>query len=211
MADIGEGFDIQIGVGNSYHHEALTCLIIASLEISAKDFRFVHWPQLLQMEKVPEATRNHSTPFHLPLIGLSQKNQVPDGAPFCIFGDKVLCFPGIETDMGTEVLNGNRRVTIKRKLEGYINIAYHKTYQSHYGMPNMLVPFVTTSETRMKNMMKILEQITEGKGCSYIIFKHTPHLRSIGQSPEPADLLSDQWLRVGHEPFDFKQRLSGHT
>lgn len=211
MADIGEGIDIQIGAGNSYHHEALTCLVIASLEIGSKDYRFIHWPELLQMQKMPESTKNHPTPFHLPLIGMKQKNQVPDGAPFCIAGDKLLCFPGIETDMSTEVLNGTRRVTIKKKLEGYINIAYHKTYQSHFGMPNMVVPFVTTSETRMKNMMNLLDQITDGKGCSYIMFKHAPHLRSIGHSPEPANLLSEQWLRVGHEPFDMTQQLSGHS
>ena len=209
MEEIGEAIDIPVGAGNAYHHEVLTCLVIASMEISAKDYRFVHWPELLQQSRVPETTRQAANPFHLPLIGRQQKHQVPDGAPFCIAGEKLLCFPGIETDMGSEPLTGSRRVTIEKKFAGYGKVMHHRTYRAHYGMPTMLIPFVTTSETRMHNMMALLERMTEGKGCSYILFKHTPHLRALDRSPEPADLLSDAWRRVGHPPFDLQDQLGG--
>lgn len=210
LKDFGEDMDIAIGSGNSYHHEALTCLVIASMEISTRDYRFVHWPELLRQSKVPESTRVSSNPFQLPLIGMKQKHQVPDGAPFCIAGKRLICFPGIETDMGTETLTGSGRVTIKNKFEGYRNISKHRTYESHFGMINMIVPFVTTSEKRMHNMMSLLNQITGGKGCSFILFKHASHLRSLDRSPDPADLLSEEWLRVGHEPFDLRAQLEGH-
>ncbi|RZV59501.1 MAG: hypothetical protein EX270_01625 [Pseudomonadales bacterium] len=208
LALLGENLEISIGVGNSYHHEALTCLIIASIEIACRGYRFKHWPDILRMPKIPESTRESSTPFHLPLIGMKQKSQVPDGTPFCIVSESnLLCFPGIETDMGTEVLNGNRRVTIKRKLEGYVNITKHRTYKTHYGLPNMIVPFVTTSERRMKNMIHLLDQVTNSKGASNIIFSHTEHLRSSKDSPDPVDLLQSEWLRAGHEPFNFEEKL----
>ncbi len=72
----------------------------------------------------------------------------------------------------------------------------------------MMVPFVTTSEKRMKNMMKLLDKITEGRGARYIIFKHLPNLASIEKTPEPTDLLlTDPWERVGHEPFDILSEL----
>ncbi|GAB5450251.1 MAG: hypothetical protein Hals2KO_05790 [Halioglobus sp.] len=203
-----EYFDISIGNGNSYHHEALTCLIIASIEIASSEFTFIDWPQILNAKMLPEETKTSPKPFNIPLIGLTQKSLVPDGTPFCIKGSKTLCFAGTETDMSTENLTGTRKVTIEKKFKAYLNIAQHRTYKKHFGFPNMVIPFVTTSEKRMGNMMKLLETVTNGKGCSFIVFKSTPHLRSVESSPDPIDFISGAWRRVGHPPFDLVNELS---
>lgn len=204
----GLSHGVTIGKGNSYHHELLTCLIIASLEIACTDLRFIHWPELLTFNKVPEATKTSSKPFNIPLIGLGQQTLVPDGTPFCIKGKRTLCFPGIEMDMGTENLVGAQRATIQRKFEGYLNIARHQTYKSHFGFPNLVVPFVTTSERRMLHMMELLDKVTSGNGCTFICFTHMPHLRSTADSPEPVDLLAGQWERVGYPPLSLGAELS---
>lgn len=206
LEEIGLDFDLIIGNGNSYHHEALTCLIIASMEIESSS-SFLHWPEILNAKMLPQETKESTKPFHIPLRGMSQKHLVADGAPFCIQGERTLCFLGTETDMGNENLTGTRRVTIEKKFEGYLNIAHHKTYKKHFGFPNMVVPFVTTSEKRMENMMKLLEKVTKGKGCSFILFKSAPHLRSVEYSPDPVDLIQGDWMRVGHPPFDINKEL----
>ena len=83
------------------------------------------------------------------------------------------------------------------KYFGYLEVARRKTYQKHFDFPNMIVPVVTTSKKRMLNMMKLLNETTNGKGCSFIIFKYVPHFTSMEKTPEPTDiLLTRDWERV---------------
>lgn len=105
MVEHGLGIDVKIGTGNSYHHEVLTCLVTASMEISCP-LEFVHWQDLLTFKKVPATTKTSATPFSIPLVHLDRKHLRPDGAPFCLRDARPLCFLDVETDMSTEVLAG---------------------------------------------------------------------------------------------------------
>lgn len=69
----------------------------------------------------------------------------------------------------------------------------------------MVIPFVTTSEVRMKNMMTLLEAITPK--CSFILFKFTDDLRRADKSPDPVALLDDEWNRLGLPPFCIEREL----
>lgn len=202
----GLGTEYQIGKGNSFWHEVHTCILVASLELQFKD-QFIHWPTILKQEKVPVATRESSSPFNIPVQTPHNKHAIPDGLPFCIRGNRALFFLGIETDMSTESLTGASKKTIEKKLLNYIDIAQRKTYQTHYGFPNMLIPFITTSEKRMNNMMEVLDSITHGKGASYILFSHVPHLKYQEESPDPFDLTTP-FQRVNNPPFDLSTELN---
>lgn len=201
MRDLGRSYDYSPPKGNSYHHELLTSMCIASLEIACSEIEFIHWPQVMTFDMVPDHTKASKVPFHLPLLHCSQHSLIPDGTPFVIRGSKTLCFAGIETDMHTENITGKNKATLDGKFRGYMNIAGHKTYSSHYGFPNLMVPFITTSERRMKSMMNQLEAVTEGKGATFMIFTHVPNPRVIDNSPEPYDLLTRTWYRVGKPPI----------
>lgn len=205
----------KVGNGDPYHHELLTCLVIASLEIECKQIAgvdFIPWSELITFDQVPTSTKLAENPFRIP----NGKNKqgattytIPDGLPFLLRGNsKQFFFPGIETDMNTESLTGNARVTVEKKFKSYINIANNKMFKKHFGFDNMLVLFVFTSRQRMENAKKLLDKITKGRGCSFILFTYTDHLRSTRTSPDPVQLLPSDWDRVGKPSINLLEELN---
>ena len=71
-----------------------------------------------------------------------------------------LFFPGIEADCGTEPIDASDfdRSSIAKKFAAYIAIAEQRMHRSHFGFPNFFVPFITTTEARLR--------IDDGRCCS---------------------------------------------
>ena len=166
-----------------FSHELLVCTIQASLEITcmeATDLTYVPWSEILSYKSLPETTRRAEHPFRIPVtVEGRSRTYAPDGKPAGIRykspsrGSVALCFPGFEADCATEPLDPVHRYerqSIRYKFQAYLDIARRRTYTTHFGFPNMIVPFVTTAEARMRNMMALLEKLTDGNGTSFIVF-----------------------------------------
>lgn len=198
----------------NFDHELMACRLIASFELAAignPSLRFISWEAILTSPKTPEATRKAPRPTHIPVsftVGdkAYQVEVCADGKPFGIeyrISDQPPTYRfcvGVEADTGTEPLHSYdiERSSIFKKFLAYLAIEERQTYRSHFGFPNLLVPFVTTTETRMRSMMALLQTITGGRGSRTILFKSwNLEPRNWG----PASALSEPWQRAGYTPL----------
>lgn len=225
LSELGLRIPHRVGHGKNFSHELLVCLIQASLEISCREYsqlEYVSWNTILTYKTLPNATRISATPFKMPVTVLGKKRHlIPDGTPAGIWyrsdgGKRVaMCFVGFEADCATEPhepLEIYERANTEFKLRAYLDIAAKKTYHTHFGFPNMVVPIVTTNAARLQNMMGVLEKLTNGKGASSIIFKSIPAFGAFEKSPQPSDLvLTTPWQRVGYTPLEVVSALEARA
>ncbi|MDR3570642.1 MAG: replication-relaxation family protein [Candidatus Pacebacteria bacterium] len=204
----------------SYHHnfahELMVAQIMASIELGSRkecNVRFITWPEILAHQGTPAATRDSATPATIrvsyELRGERRSDEITaDARPFGIERTtdgkrSYLFFPGIEADCGTEPIDASNtdRSSVAKKLAAYLTIARDGIHRSHFGFPNFFVPFITTSEARMRSMMHVVERLTEGRGSKTLLFKTFPSFTS-PQRPTPnGHMLIEPWHRVGAEPL----------
>ena len=105
--------------------------------------------------------------------------------------------PGIEADCATEPLETDNfeRSSIIKKFYLYLEIEKHELYRSHFGFPNMLIPFITTNPIRLQSMKDKLHKITNGKGSKIILFgKPYPAFTTFEKAAASLRLRSHQYL-----------------
>ena len=203
---------------SNFAHELMTCELMASFELGAREAgaRLVAWSDILQSENLPAETRRapqpHAIPVTVSLAGqITATHALADGEPFGIgrsLGPQTAYFfcPGVEADCGTEPIDTSdfQRSSLFKKFVLYLAIDAQDIYRSHFGFPNLYVPFVTTNAARLASMMKILERITGGAGSRTLLFKTFPAFTSFRKPPPPSGhMLTEDWQRVGHPPFNF--------
>jgi hypothetical protein len=212
----------RLGVVRQYHHELMICDVIASIEIGARadpNLRYISWEEILMSPKMPESTRNAANPLAVPvsvsyacpprseITYHSDKPLIPDalfGIEYTVNDQKRYRFFALEADRNTEpAFRGNlQQSSYLRKILQYREIAARFLYNTQWGLPNLLVLNVTTNERHMHNLMRLVNEMTAGKGSSYLLFKTMPSLASLEKAPSPTpDLLTDVWLRAGLGPF----------
>jgi len=198
----------------NFSHAALASHATASIEtgvIAAPNSRLITWTEILSSQSMPEATKRLDYPAGIPtayeIDGLRYEKMVrADSPPFGIVlaiddRKKFRFFPGIEADTGTEpiTVSNFERTSIFSKFKAYLAIESDQTYRSHFGFPIFFVPFLTTSESRMRAMMNELDRITGGRGSKDLIFKVA---RKDGA---PGYLYDEPWQRVGHDPINLSK------
>lgn len=201
----------------SFTHEVMTCQIMASFELGARTngARLITWDDILQSENLPDATRQSPKPWNIPVTLAMGGERISthvaaDGSPFGIRRERdgrpsyFFC-PGIEADCGTEPIDASdfARSSIYKKFALYLAIEAQGIHGSHFGFPNLYVPFVTTTKARMESMMALLERMTKGAGSKAILFTAFPTTISV-EKPQPSGrMLEDGWERVSHPSFNF--------
>jgi hypothetical protein len=202
---------------SNFNHELMVAQITASIELGTSqnpDIKLITWPEILASENTPKATQEAATPASIrasySLRGEAQTSDIiADGQPFglerTIDGKRsYLFFPGIEADCGTEPIDaGNpERSSIAKKFAAYLAIVEQGAHRSHFGFPNFFVPFITTSDARMRSMMELLDRLTAGRGPKILLFKTFPSLTS-AEKPAAATghMLTEAWQRVGFPPL----------
>lgn len=181
-----------------FAHRLLQDLVLASIRLSvARDpsLAFVPWLDLAATGKIPAATLDSAEPHAIPL---ESGKIIPDGKPFAIrAGNRWRFVLGMEVDRGTEPLTSPQaRRSIAKKLDNYAECFSRKLYLSHYGFPNAVVLFVTTSAARMQNMMALCERVIGP--CSYLAFARTTDWAIAPSFPSPHGDLLGPFERVGH-------------
>jgi hypothetical protein len=77
-------------------------------------------------------------------------------------------------------------------------IAEQGLHRSHFGFPNFLVSFITTTAARLSTMMELLARMTAGRGSKILLFKTFPSFTSPERPPAASGhMLTVPWQRVG--------------
>src|SRR3954469_13457126 len=162
---------------------------------------------------MPEVSKNAPKPWAIPVTYRGETYTVEaDGEPFgierVVDGKKRYFFcPGIEADLNTEGLESAsfERSSIVKKFTLYFEIERQQLYRTHFGFPNMLVPFFTTDAEHLNNMKALLHKMTDGKGSRTILFREPYAVFNTFRDPLPPSghTLTTSYERVGHEPFHF--------
>ncbi len=218
LDDLAPPSAFRVGAGAPYWHEQLTCLVMASLELSAarEHVAMLSWRDVLA--QAPARVRELAAPFAisiaLPELPGPKRTLRPDALPFGLRGSRDLWFPGIEVDRHTEPLHPTdlraRSSSILLKFLLYRQFVRERLFHTHYGMPNVMVPIITVNDTHLANMIDLALSITDGRGFKWMLFRSLPALASVATSPEPQlDLLRTPWLRAGNDPIRLMEALDG--
>lgn len=182
-------------------HSLMICEVLASLDLGIRarpGLRLIGWQEILG--RAPEATRSSPTPFRIPRP--SGGSVIPDG----LFGIEYRSgnknsyrFFALEADRGTmPVVRSNPEQTSHLgKISAYREILERRAYKTHWGIPNLLVLTVTTSEARMAGMLNRLGE-QDGSHAA-ILFKAVT--RDALRQPM-TQILTEPWRRAALPPLD---------
>ena len=146
---------------------------------------------------VPRSKKAHR--FDRPLV--------PDalfGLEYTVGGQKRYRFFALEADRNTEPVTRSdlRQSSYLRKILQYREIAARSIYKSQWGLPNLFVLNVTVNQRHEQNIMRLVDELTGGKGSPSLLFKTMPSLASLEKAPLPEpDMLTESWHRAGHDHF----------
>lgn len=201
---------------HNFAHELMACTIAASFEIGAKtcpSVQIMWWHQLMDSPQMPAATKQLTNPQVLLYSGDGRQDEVAsDWRPFVIernYESRSFIFVfGFEADCGTEPIDTAdfERSAIRNKLVAYLTALQHDVPRQRYGATTFMVPFITTTEARMRSMMALLESLHAGPLGKRFLFKHVPSFTSF-EKPAPAagHMLTEPWHRAGFDPFSFTE------
>lgn len=200
----------------NFAHELMACTIYASFEIGAKtnsNIRIIDWHELIDSPQMPAATKQLLNPQVLLCSGDGKQEEIAsDWRPFVIernFESKSYIFVfGFEADCGTEPIDtaDSERSAIRNKFIAYLTALEHDVPRQRYGATTFMVPFVTTTEARMRSMIALLERLSPGPFAKRFLFKHTPSFTSFDKpAPATGHMLTEPWHRAEFDPFRFTE------
>ena len=204
-ADLGEARTFLADTAHrQFLHSLMICEVLASLDIGVRDdprLRFIAWPEIL--DRSPEATRASGRPFRLPVP--SGGYLVPDGLfgiEYAQDGKKAYRFFSLEADRGTMPVARSKpgQTSYLGKVAAYREIIARQAHKTHWGIPNLLVLTVTTSETRMQAMLAGLGDDINSNAT--LLFKAI----TAADLTRPANhLLRKSWSRAGLHPLQIDE------
>ncbi len=200
----------------NFAHELMACTMAASFEIGTKarpDIRIIGWNELIESPQMPAATKQLTNPQVLLFSGDGKQEEIAsDWRPFVIernFESKSYIFVfGFEADCGTEPIDtaDAERSAIRNKFIAYLTALEHDVPRQRYGATTFMVPFITTTQARMRSMIALLERLRPGPLAKRFLFKHTPSFTSFDKpAPATGHMLTEPWHRAGFDPFRFTE------
>jgi hypothetical protein len=177
----------------------------------------------------PEATRRKDNPFEIPSHARYRhpRSGKEYSTPTGIVPDKLCGFQNNATGRQLFIMlevhrtvpltdaNPNRK-TVLKTLAAYRRMnsksaqsSVAPIYQQHFGIPNMLVLWATTSDQKAANILALVDHMTEGKGSGLFgagcLLMHQNQLRS----PKPdVDILEHKWQRCRREAVSILELLA---
>ena len=200
----------------NFAHELMACTVAASFEIGARNnpnIRIIGWHQLTDSAQMPADTKQLTNPQAIPFTRGGKREEVEsDWRPFVFernFAAKSYIFVfGFEADCGTEPIDtaDSERSAIRNKFTAYLTALEQDMPRRHFGASTFMIPFITTTEARMRSMIALLERLGAGPLARRFLFKHIPSFTSF-ERPAPATghMLTEPWHRAGFNPFRFTE------
>ena len=125
----------------------------------------------------PEETRSAREPLRWEAVSIEQGRRerwtvVPDGLFGLTFPDETAAYFLLELDRGTIPISrsGGDHRSIRRKLKTYYGGWRAQRHIEQFGVKQMRVLTVTSSQERMHNMVGAVRSITEGRGSNFFLF-----------------------------------------
>ena len=168
----------------------------------------------------PEATRRKDNPFEIPSHAAYRHPRsgkehsiatgiIPDklfGLENTATGRQLFIMLEVHRTVPLTDANPNRK-TVLKTLAAYRRMNARPThsstapiYQRHFGLPNMLVLWATTSDQKAANILTLVDHLTDGKGSALFGAGCLPMHDNQLRSPKPdADILEYKWQRCGRE------------
>lgn len=206
-----------------FAHMLMICDTLASIEIGTRrtaNIRFIPWFEILR--KAPPARRQLGGPLTLP-VRISHRfvsnrqfhqekfNLMPDGLFGLEYqqasGEKLYRFFALEAERRNRVhTNSLKGSSYLKKILAYQYVLENRIFESHLGLPNLLILTVTPNAARIQTMKEALTDVYGPGGCANFLFQaipvHGETCRSYNGFP---DLFSEPWERARHGPFYIDQ------
>jgi hypothetical protein len=183
-----------------FTHTLMVSEILASIELAVRavpHLRFISPQEVIA--RAPDQARKAGNPLEMAVSG---GKLIPDGLFGIEYGSKAYRFFALEADRNTmpSTRSDLRQSSFLRKLVAYRTLAAEKLHKSHWGIPNLLVLTVTTSDAHMRTLMSGLEGLTVSS--TIFLFKAMPALGNVLHAACPCStLLTEPWERVGNDPI----------
>jgi hypothetical protein len=175
-------------------HTLAIAEFMTALELSCRgrsDVELVREREIIA--EAPEATRRAREPLRWVVRPERKRNEVwsvvPDGMFALSFADGTASYFLFEIDRGTIpiVRSSFDHRSIARKLDIYYQGWRAGRHVEQFGVKQLRVLFVTESPERVKNMLRALDQVTDGRGSNLFLFIDRPTLAA-------ADPLEVEWV-----------------
>jgi hypothetical protein len=196
-------------LSGGFAHAAMTVAITANIDLEATKagVRFISQEEVL--DKAPQKTLDIPASISYAFKNETQHSTRPT-TPDQLFGLEYPTgyrFFAVEADRGMEPIEPTnlKANSILRKLLSYDYILRRGDYRKQLAIPQLFVLFVTTSEARASNMVKLAEKLF--KRSNFMLFTHIPGFdRDFFKSPALLPRLwTRPWLRAGTDPFDISK------
>jgi Replication-relaxation len=185
-----------------FKHAVSICDCLASIELATSErsaLRFIPWSEILA--RAPEKTKACPMPFRIPVApGIAI---VPDGLFGLEYqsGDKNgYRFFALEVDRGTMPVTrtDGRQTSYFGKLEAYRELVARELHKSHFGIPNLFVLTVTTTERRVDDIVHAWGD--RGGLTARFLFKADGAASGTSFAPSPR-LVGEPWRRATCAPL----------
>jgi len=165
-----------------------------SLEVACRSRENIHIVREDQIiAAAPLETRSAREPLRWEAVSVERGKRerwgaVPDGLFGLRFPDETAAYFLVECDRGTIPVNRSSRDhrSFRRKLQTYYDGWRAQRHLEQFGVKQMRVLTVTSSQERMHNMVGAVRSITEGRGSNFFLFLDRQTLAA-------SDPLSVEW------------------
>jgi hypothetical protein len=215
LAEAGLDAPRRMERARQFRHETMVCDILASIELESRvrpGIRVIPWDEILANAKMPAATRDSANPKAISARILSgsapsEAQLVPDaifGLEYDNAGSRSFRFFAVEADRNTEpvVRRDYGQSSYARKIAQYRDVISRALYRDRWGLPNLLVLTVTTSERHMNALLRAVELSAAGDAARHFLFRSLGHKSPSETITEPLpNLLAGLWQRPGLDPL----------
>lgn len=177
-------------------HTLAVADFLSGLEVACnarKDVELLREPDVLSL--APQETKSAREPLRwaadLVVRGRRQRySVVPDGLFGLRFSDDTAAYFMLEVDRGTIPITRSDRAwhkSIAYKLATYWEGWKVGRHVEQFGVKQMRVIMLTSSEERMNNMLGVVDELTQGRGSAFFLFGYAAMLRK-------NNLLAAEWV-----------------
>jgi Replication-relaxation len=197
-------------------HQVMVDQILSSFEIGAAEHadtvRLISRAEILSSDRTPEQTRTSHAPESLrvqPGQDGTKRRMRPDGELFALQNLQTQTFRffgGIEADTGTmKVRSDNPHFrSIQGKFNNYIYILQHGVFQERFNSQTYFVPFVTTYQHRLNEMLSLWEEMTRTtkwmRPC--LPMKIHPLFDGLEKPRPTGHMLEEKWAVAGGDTLE---------
>lgn len=213
LKEAGKWSDSASAATGPWMHRYMVAAITASIELATQsDPSLTFIPQHAILERACTVLR-YPVPFDNPITG---KEETRDLIPDAVFGleydgpdGKSFRFFIVEADRATEPSRASRfnRKSHLRTILQYRSYVGRGLYKDHLNLTaGVMVLTVTTEPQTMAKMLELANEVSEGRGNSYLLFRTAEHFGRYFKPPKPLpELLQGEWERSGQLAFRIDQ------